>query len=138
MGISKHFVTFYSPGTFFSEQTTEPIGAWDPKAALAMASNVTERYGAKPYGFQFTTRTRGDSDLDSNVSATSPRYYFGVKVESLADVKARGEPEGSCLITNMECNGWPHIVSTIAGWKATLPLMPEDVVLDAAGQPIPR
>ena len=46
MTVSKDFVTFYSPGTFFAEETTKPIDQWNPAAALAMAEGITKRYNA--------------------------------------------------------------------------------------------
>ena len=135
MTVSKDFVTFYSPGTFFAEDTTKPIDQWNPAAALAMAEGITERYNAKPFGFRFTTRTREESDLDSRVTATSPMYYFGVKVETLAEVMAR-EPE-SILAANMRGNGWSHIVTATGGYKASQPLLDGDIVLDENGAPVP-
>ncbi len=46
MAMQKHFVTFYSPGTFVSEETTNPIGSWDVAAAMKMAHGIVERYAA--------------------------------------------------------------------------------------------
>jgi len=66
--VQKHFVTFYSPGTFVSEESSLPIDAWDVDKAKEMAHDVVERYGATPYGFRFTTRSRGDADLDSKIA----------------------------------------------------------------------
>ena len=136
MFMSKHFVTFYSPGSFVAEQTTQPIDAWDNATALALASNLVERHGARPYGFRFTTRTRGDADLDSKVAATSPMHYFNAKIETMAEVEAR-EP-GSILAKNMRCNGWSHIVTTLSGYRWSAPLKQDDVVLDATGAVMPR
>lgn len=129
MTVTKHFVTFYSPGTFCAEESTKPIESWDTAVALRMASSVTERHNAKPYAFTFTTRSRGDSDLDSKVTARSPLYYFGVKVETLAEIEARRDPNDRILIANMRGNGWPRVVTTTSGWKATMPLRDGDVVL---------
>lgn len=129
MTLTKHFVTFYSPGTFCAEESTLPIEAWDTAVALRMASSVTERYNAKPYAFAFTTRSRGDSDLDSKVASRSPLYYFGVKVETLTEIEARGEPNDRILIANMRGNGWASVVTTTSGWKASMPLREGDVVL---------
>lgn len=136
MTVTAHFVTFYSPGMFVHEMTMEPIDSWDTSLALTRARQIIERHGARPYGFQFTTRTRTDADLDSKVTATSPVYYFGVKFESLADVEAR-DP-GSVLAQNMRGNGWPLIVTTTGGYRWSAPLQPTDVVLDDEGQPMPR
>lgn len=127
--IKQHFVTFYSPGTFVAEVSERPIEAWDTTKALELAAEIKERHGAVPYGFRFTTRSRGPDDLDSHVIASSPMHYFGVKVETLAEVQARNDPSERILRSNMECNGYDRIAVTTSGWKWTQPLNADDVVL---------
>lgn len=73
----KHFVTFYSPGTFVAEETELPIDAWDIDKAVKMAHKIVERYEARPYGFRFSTRVRGPNDLDSHREKTSGLYLAG-------------------------------------------------------------
>lgn len=130
MSMQKHFVTFYSPGTFLAEQTTKPIDAWDVEAAKEMAHGITERYGATPYGFQFSTRSRGNDDLDSKETATSPFYHLGGRIETLAEVEARNDPKESILRMNMKGNGYDKIVVNDNSWRSTRPLGKTDVVLD--------
>lgn len=125
-----HFVTFYSPGTFMHEQSTEAIDDWGVAKAAEMAKGITERYGAKPFGFRFTTRERADTELDSKQVASSPMYYLGGKVETLEEVKARATSADRILIANMECNDWDRIITNTNSWKITQPLMADDVVLD--------
>jgi len=128
--VEAHFVTFYSPGTFVAEETTKPIYAWDVERAKEMARDITERYNATPYGFQFSTRSRGEADLDSHVTARSPLYYLGGKVETLAEVKARADPKEKILVSNMEGNGWKKVITNTNSWRWTQPLQPTDVVLE--------
>lgn len=128
--IQKHFVTFYSPGTLFAETTDKPIADWDVKTAVDMARTIKERHGAIPYGFRFTTRTRGPDDLNSHETAHSPTYYLGGKVETLAEVQARNDPDERILRSNMEGNGYDRIIVNTNSWKVTRPLEPDDVVLD--------
>ena len=125
-----HFVTFYSPGTFVHEETTKSIESWDVKVASTMAREISERYGAKPFGFRFTTRSRSEGDLDSKVKNTSPMHYLGGKIETLAEVKARATPDDRILVSNMEGNGYERIITNINSWKVTMPLRVDDVVLD--------
>ena len=82
--MQKHFVTFYSPGTFVDESTTKPIDSWDVERAKEMARSIIERYEASPFGFRFTTRERADDELDSRVAKTSPMYYLGGTVETFS------------------------------------------------------
>jgi hypothetical protein len=91
--MKKHFVTFYSPGTFVAETSAKDIGSWNVDDAVAMSAMIEERHGARPYGFRFTTRERGDDDFDSKETAQSPMYYLGGKVETLEEVEARNDPE---------------------------------------------
>lgn len=124
-----HFVTFYSPGTLVAETTTKPIGAWNVDDAVAMAALITERHGAKPYGFRFTTRARSDSDLDSKEVQKSPMHYIGGKVETLAEVEARDDPKEVILRGNMRGNGWDRIWTATEGWRWTQPLEADDIVI---------
>lgn len=126
-----HFVTFYSPGTFVAENSTKPVESWDVDAAVKMADAITERHGAIPYGFRFTTRERGPYDLDSKESARSPFYWLPhCKVETIEEIAARDIPSESVLRSNMRINGWNRVVTTTKGWKWTQPLDDGDVVLN--------
>lgn len=135
--MKKHFVTFYSPGTFVAETTSKPIDSWDVEKAMEMAHDVVERYGATPYGFQFSTRSRGDADLDSKQSAQSPFYHLGGKVETLAQVEARNDPKEEILRSNMRCNEWDRIIVNDNSWSSVRPLEKTDVVLDWKPRPKP-
>lgn len=127
--MQKHFVVFYSPGTFFTESTEKEIDSWDVNTAMQMATTIKERHSAVPFGFQFKTRTRTDADFDSKVTATSCMYCLGGAVETLADVEARNDPKDRILISNMRGNGWDRIIVNTNSWKITQPLNPEDIIL---------
>lgn len=128
--MEKHFVTFYSPGTFVAETNELPIDAWDTEKAVELARGIKQRYGARPYGFRFSTRSRGPDDLDSKVTAKSPYYFLGGRVETLAEVEARNDPKESILRSNMRGNGYDRIVVNDNSWRWTQPLDAGDVVLD--------
>lgn len=127
--MEKHFVTFLSPGTLVSEETTKPIESWDVDTAVLMASEVKERYGALPYGFRFSTRARDADDLDSKTIKTSGIYYLGGKIETLAEVEARNDPTERVLRANMRGNGIDRVVVNNNSWRFTAALGKNDVVL---------
>lgn len=118
--MKKHFVTFYSPGSFVHEETTKPIDSWNIEKAVKMSKEIKERYDAIPHSFQFKTRIRGDHDLDSKVSKVSKTYFLGGEILTLAEVKEK-MPDERILISNMKGNGWDKIIINTNSWKATLP-----------------
>lgn len=124
-----HFVTFFSPGTFVSETTDKPIAAWNTDAALALMADVTERYGAKPYGFRFTTRGREENELDSKVVDRSPMYFVGGKVETREEIIARNDPKEEILRFNLDANDIERVWVSTEGWRVTQPLNADDIVL---------
>src|SRR5688572_12971577 len=115
------FVTFLSPGTFVHEETTKPIDSWDVGKATAMARDIKERHSATPFAFQFSTRERGPEDLDSKVTKTSGRYYLGGKIETLAEIEARNDPDEQILISNMRGNDWHRVIVNTNSWKIVQP-----------------
>ena len=128
--MQQHFVTFYSPGTMFAEMTERPIAAWDIVTATEMAKNVSERYGARPYGFRFTTRERQEDWLTTKVVANSVFYFMSGKVETIEQVRERNDPKERILLDNMRCNGWKRVIHITRGWSWTQPLDDGDVVLN--------
>lgn len=133
--MEKHFVTFYSPGTFLAETTEKPIDSWDVDAAQKMAHDIVERYGATPYAFRFSTRGRGPNDLDSRELKKSCLYHLGGKVETLAEVEARNDPKEEILRSNMRSNRYDKVVTNDNSWRSTQPLGADDVVLDWKPRP---
>ena len=127
--MKKHFVEFYSPGTFISESTSKEIDSWDVDKAVEMSKTIFERHGAKPYGFRFITRERKEDELDSSVAETSNMYYLGGEIYTLEQIKAKNNPADSILISNMERNGWNRIIVNTNSWKFTAPFLVGDVVL---------
>jgi len=132
----KHFVIFFSPGTFVAETTQKPIESWDIDKAVKMSREITERYNAKPYGFCFVTRERKPRDLDSEEVERSTMYYLGGEVITLDELKAQNNSEYRILIENMECNGWNRVVVNKNSRKWTQPLNDGDTVLDYQPQAV--
>lgn len=130
MAVEAHFIEFMSPGTFLPEITTLPIHAWDVETAKNLATDIVERHGARPFGFRFITRSRGDDDLDSKVSAKSGMYYLGGRIETIDDVRRRNDPAERILLSNMEANEIERIVINTNSWKFTAWLNDDDTVLD--------
>lgn len=126
----KHFVNFRSPGTIVAEESSREVDSWSIQLACELAHGISERHGATPYGFYFSTRGRGENDLDSKVIDISRMYYLGGKVETLAEIKARNDPADRILISNMEINGWDRVLVNNNSYRYTLPLKSDDIVLD--------
>jgi hypothetical protein len=130
--VEKHFVIFFSPGTFVAETTEKPIESWDVDTAKEMARGIKERYGAIPYGFRFTTRARKDDELDSKEVKRSGMYYLGGEILTLAEVKDK-MPGESTLINNMIINKYDKIIINKNSWQWTQPLTEKDTVLSFNG-----
>lgn len=128
--MKKHFVTFYSPGTFVSEMSSKEIDSWDVEVAMEMARNIKERHSATPYGFRFSTRARGENDLDSKEVASSNMYYLGGRIRHLDFIIIENKPDEQILISNMKMNGWDRVIENTNSWKITQPLEEGDVVLE--------
>ena len=128
--MKKHFVKFYSAGTFVAEESVKEVDSWDVDKAVAMSKDITERYGAKPYGFRFITRGRTDKDLDSKIVAESGMYFINGVVETLDEIKAKGDSNNRILISNMECNGWDKVVTTKNPYVWTQPFGKNDKIIN--------
>ncbi len=95
-----------------------------------MARNITERHGAKPYAFMFSTRERKDDELDSKVVNNSGMYYLGGTIYTRQEVEDRNLPGEEILRFNMKANGIDKIIVITNGFKSTQPFGKEDVRLD--------
>ena len=139
----KHFVTFYSPGSFMAETTTREVSEWSTHEAMKLAASVKERYNAIPYGFKFDTRIvhdptpdgeGGTIKVESKVVDTSGMYFINGLVQTVEDIEALNDPSNSILISNMRCNGYDKVVTTKNGYRWTQPLNEKDCVVDSDGE----
>ena len=128
--IKQNYVTFLSPGSLFPEDQTEKIQTWNVSEASRMSKDILEAHGATPYGFYFSTRGRGDEDMDSRQLARTGIYYLHGKIETLAEIENRNDRGDRVLIANMRGNGYAQVVVNKEGYSWTQPLRDGDVVLE--------
>lgn len=143
----KHQVTFYSPGTLFSESSTHDIESWDTAKAVAMAETISARYNAKPYGFVFETIIVADDVPDGEggtLHVQSKRveqsgiHFLGGKLETYDDVVARDDKNENILRSNMRGNEMWIVCVNTNSFRSTMPFSEEDCIVDAHGRIIER
>ena len=124
----EHFVLFMSPGTMFDETTEKPIESWDISAALLMLERITERHGAKPYGFQFLTKVIADPVDDGEggtlkvqpkTVAASGTHFVKGRLRTVDDIAAEADTKEQILLSNMRGNDWPIVCETTNGYRHT-------------------
>ena len=127
MNTQKHYVTFYSPGTFVSETTVKEIDVWSVDLAVYYAKRIKERHRATPYGFRFETR---ESDgWSPKTVKESGMYYLGGKLLTLDDIP--DTHANSVLRDNMKYNNYEYVIENTNSWKVTVPFYKDkDTLLD--------
>lgn len=145
MATKKHKVTFYSPGTLFSESSSHEIKSWNIVKAIELSKNITERYGAKPYGFVFETMLTAP-DIDDGHGGklkVSPKtikksgiHFLGGKLETYDDVVARNDEKENILKDNMRWNDMWIVCINTNSYKSTLPFGEEDCIVNEDGSVI--
>lgn len=139
MPTRKHFVVFFSPGTLFSETSRKPIDVWDVPQAAALAREIVERHGARPYAFRFVTDVVADpvSDGEGGTLNVTPKevdksglHYLDGTVLRYADIPE----EESILRSNMRCNDHALVVETRNGYRHTGNFTQDDVLVNEGGE----
>lgn len=128
--MKKHFVTFQSPGTLFPETNELEIDSWDVEKAKEMARTISQRHGARPFGFRFHTLTRKDNEFEPKKTKSSCFYWLGGRVETLKEIEVRNDPKEQILISNMRGNGWDRVIVNDNSYRFTSHLDDGDVILD--------
>lgn len=138
----KHYVVFYSPGTFFDESSSKPIKNWNIKKAIALSKDVVERYGARPYGFRFETYITskpvpdgegGTLEVKSKLISSSGIHFIGGKIRTLSEIKSRNDPNDRILIFNMECSDYNEVVESTNGYRSTHFFYKDSCIVDENG-----
>lgn len=145
--VRKHYVTFYSPGTFFPETTTKPIEDWDTKIAVEMSKHITERYNARPHSFKFTTQLEAEpiSDGEGGMLKVEPKeveksglFFIGGTLRNFDEVKKKNDPKESILRSNMECNRMWVIIENCNSWRFTGEFSEDACIVDENGEIVKR
>ena len=118
--MTKHFVEFYYPGSFFPETSVKEIKNRKEKIEVPKGC----------YGYMFFDQEEIVSNgekLTGNRKNKSGNTFFGKKY-SIEDLK-RDFSENRILISSIENNGYKFAVKTISGnWQ---PVDKKDKVVDA-------
>lgn len=119
--MADRYVTFFSPGEFFAEQTTLPILSFDPELARKMAINLKRDQNIVSYAFVFCFEDK---------TPVSQNYFLGGKVSTYEEICSRTDSESALLRFHMEQEGWDRVLVNERSWAITQPLKPGDRVLD--------
>lgn len=136
----KHFVDFFSPGTFVSEQSRREVKALDTREAVEIANGIQERHAAKPYGFQFVTCIVSDAipDGEGGKLEVAPKeversgtHYLGGKLLMYDEMPETKDTH--ILRSNMRGNNMPICIENCNSWRFTGEFKEKDCIVDADG-----
>lgn len=142
---TKHYVDFYSPGTFVSEQSRREVPSWDILAAIELANGIQERHGAKPYGFRFSSYMvhdpipdgqGGELNVEPKEIAKSELHYLGGEIKRFDDVPETQEFE--ILRSNMRCNRNPVVIENRNSYRFTGVFAGTDCIVGPDGSVVRR
>jgi len=137
----KHFVDFFSPGTFAAEGSRRSIPSWDTAKAVKIAKKIKERHGAVPYCFCFVTYICADpvSDGEGGKMEVKPKeversgmYYLTGEILKYDDIPEN--EDNHILRSNMRCNDNPVSVVNTNSYKWTANFNKDDVIVDDKGK----
>lgn len=143
----KHQVVFCSPGTLFSEMSAKDIDSWDTKQAVKMAKDITERHGAKPYGFYFETLLfspdvpdgeGGMLKVQPKVVEKSGVHFLGGQLQTYDDVLKRNDSKEEILRSNMRYNDMWIVCVNTNSYRSTMPFEEKDALVDDQGNIVAR
>lgn len=143
----KHYVTFYSPGTFVAESSTLEIDSWDTAKAVAMSETIVARYNARPYCFVFSTDIVVDDvpDGEGGTLKVEPKevdrsgfYFLGGRLETYDDVVARNDEKESILRSNMRNNEHWIVCINDNSYRSTVPFEEDSCIVNAHGMIVQR
>ncbi len=133
-----YYATYYSPGTFISESSSLKLKSLDVREACKKAKSISERYGAKPYGFILQEIEEGEIIKNGEAYKMQPKtkyssgmHFLTGRVLTLKDIP--DTKENSILRSNMEGNGYGAVVENTNSYKSTMPFGKKDVIVDWDG-----
>lgn len=139
MKTTNYYATFYSPGTLFSESSTVKVDSLDLIDVLKKAKTISERHGAKPYGFVLEEREEGSIVKDGETYKLEPKtkwksgtHFITGKILTLEDIPDTSE--NSILRSNMRGNNYGAVVENRNSWKVTMPFEKKDLLIDWDGK----
>lgn len=123
--MQQHHVTYLFPGSFFSEESSRKVSAWDVAEALKDIPKLSDTY-PPAFCFYFSTMRREDDEMNGKQVAKSGRYYLGGKVYEYDELPQGKENE--ILRLNIQHYDGKRAIKTSAGnWQ---PFLPGDTLLD--------
>lgn len=109
---TKHYVTFYYPGSFVDEEETRAIAKRGEIGAVPPAA----------FGYQEWDREEHEKDgevLKGQPKNRGPMTYFGTAYTADEVEKLSPADRYRILLNNMRGNGWERVVRTERGnWRA--------------------
>ena len=122
-----HRVTYYFPGSLFSEESTRTIDHRDPARAADDAPDGAFCFTL--HDVEETPDLGPDFTVIPKPKNKTGRYYIGGEVFTVEQVEAL-DGDHDILAANMRCNGYEQVVRCRTGnWQ---PLEADDVVLEIA------
>src|SRR5690606_22016244 len=92
---TKIYARFFSPGTLADEITDVEVKEFNVREAVKKSKSITERYGAKPYGFTFVTKTPILGGMHEE--AVPGTFFLGGKLLTAEEILAGTDPKEQIL-----------------------------------------